>query len=49
MLETFNGIRSLVNSNLPIRNVQYQNNKIYYYVELPPTLDYRKSFQINFL
>lgn len=49
MLQTYNGVRSLVNTNLPIRNLQYQNNKIYYYVQLPDNLDYHKSFQIVFL
>lgn len=49
MLQPVSGLRNLLNANLPIRNVQYINNKIYYYVQLPDNLDFRKSFQVVFL
>lgn len=49
MLQPVSGIRNLLNVNLPIRNVQYINNRIYYYVQLPDNLDFRKSFQVIFL
>jgi hypothetical protein len=49
MLQPVSGVRNLLNSNLPIRNVQYINNKIYYYVQPPDNLDFRKSFQVVFL
>jgi hypothetical protein len=49
MLQPISGVRNLLNVNLPIRNVQYINNKIYYYVQLPDNLDFRKSFQVVFL
>jgi hypothetical protein len=49
MVGSFSGVRNLVSTNLPIRNLQYQNNRIIYYVALPSNLDYRKSFQVVFL
>ena len=42
-------VRNLMEVNLPIKNIQYSSNRIYYYTQLPSNLDYRKSFQIVFL
>ena len=42
-------MRNLMDVTLPIKNIQYSNNRIYYYTQLPSNLDYRKSFQIVFL
>lgn len=41
--------RSLIDVSLQIRNIQYQNSRIYFYTQLPANLDYRKSFQVVFL
>jgi len=49
-LETFQGIRSLGNVSLSIRNINYSNNRITYTTNLPNggMLDYHKSFQVIF-
>ena len=48
-LEDFVGVRSLQNLTLTIRNLNYAQNRITYSSNLPPDLDYHKSFQVNFL
>jgi len=45
----FTPVRNLVEVNLPVRNLNYQNGFIYYYTLIPDGLDYRKSFSVNFL
>ena len=48
-LDDFVGIRSLQNLTLTIRNLNYANNRITYSTNIPPNMDYHKSFQIVFL
>ena len=49
-LENFQGVRSLFNVTLAIRNMRYSNNRIVYTTNLPDgLLDYHKSFQVVFL
>ncbi len=38
-----------MNISLPIRNLNYYNNRITYTTNIPDGLDYHKSFQIVFL
>ena len=50
MVKSIKGVsRNLANYNMPIRNLQYINNRIIFVTEVPPNLDYRKSFQIVFM
>lgn len=44
----FTGVRNLQSYNLAIRNIEYSNNYITFYSNIPE-LDYQKSFQIVFL
>ena len=48
-LTTFTGIRSLANSSLTIRSLNYSSNRITYTTNLPASgIDYHKSFQVVF-
>ena len=47
-LDQFEGVRSLVNVSLAIRNLGYSGNRITYYTNLPDNIDYHKSFQVIF-
>ena len=47
-LDQFEGVRSLVNVSLAIRNLGYSGNRITYYTSLPDNIDYHKSFQLIF-
>jgi len=48
-ISNFVGVRSLQNTTLAIRNLNYSNNRITYTTNVPDTMDYHKSFQIVFL
>ena len=48
-LSSFVGVRTLQNSTLAIRNLNYSNNRITYTTNVPDYLDYHKSFQVVFL
>jgi len=43
-----NTVRTLQAVTLAIRNVAYSSNQILYYTNIPPQLDYKKSFQLIF-
>lgn len=47
-VSSFDRVRKLIDVTLPIRNVNYGNNQIIYYTNLPNDLNYHKSFQIVF-
>ena len=48
LLGDFKGVRSLQSVTLPIRNLYYTENRIWYTTNVPPSLTHYKSFQIVF-